>query len=58
MIHQAEAAARALEAYLERHPQYGSPHAGRQLFLSTGVPNHALPLIEKFCGEKLPFLPW
>jgi glutamate racemase len=56
MIHQPEATARALKAYLERHPEYDGPHAGRRLFLSTGVPTHALPLIEKFWGEKLPFL--
>jgi glutamate racemase len=57
MIHQPEATARALRAYLERHPEYDSTHAGRRLFLSTGVPAHALPLIEKFWGDKLLFLP-
>ena len=57
MIHQPEATARALKVYLERHHEYDSPHVGRRMFLSTGVPTHALPLIEQFWGDKLPFLP-
>jgi glutamate racemase len=56
MIHQPEATARALQVYLERHPEYDSQHAGRRTFLSTGVSSQALPLIERFWGDKLPFL--
>jgi glutamate racemase len=55
MIHQPEATARALQLYLERHPQYDAPHDGRRFFLSTGLSSNALPLIEKFWGDKLPF---
>lgn len=36
MINQPDATARALKAYLERHPEYDGPHAGRRAFLSTG----------------------
>lgn len=55
MIHQPEATARALALYLERHPEYDTPHRGRRVFLSTGVSAQALPLIEKFWGERLTF---
>jgi len=55
MIHQPEAAARALKAYLDRHPEYDGSHAGRRKFLSTGFSTEALPLIEKFWGDKVPF---
>jgi glutamate racemase len=57
MIHQPEATARALKAYLERHPEYDGSHAGRRQFLSTGFSTEALPLIERFWGEKVPFEP-
>jgi glutamate racemase len=56
MIHQPEATARALKAYLDRHPEYDGSHAGRRTFLSTGYPAEALPLIEKFWGDKVPFV--
>lgn len=55
MIHQPEAAARALKAYLDRHPEYDNSQAGRRAFLSTGFSSGALPLIEKFWGDKVPF---
>lgn len=55
MIHQPDATARALKAYLERHPEYDAPQAGRRKFLSTGFATDALPLIEKFWGDKLDF---
>lgn len=55
MIHQPEATTGALKVYLERHPEYDSPHSGKRVFLSTGLANPALPLIEKFWGDKLPF---
>ena len=56
IIHQPEATARALKFYLDRHPEYDVSNAGRRIFLSTGFSNEALPLIEKFWGDKLPFL--
>jgi glutamate racemase len=60
MIHQPDAAARALKSYLERHPEYGGSQsarsAGRHTFLSTGFSAEALPLIERFWGDKLPFV--
>ncbi len=37
IIHQPQATARALRAYLGRHPEYDIGNAGRRLFLSTGV---------------------
>ena len=55
MIHQPEATARALRSYLHRHPEYDGSHAGRRKFLSTGFSAEALPLIEKFWGDKVPF---
>jgi len=56
MIHQPDATARALQAYLDRHPEYDGSHAGRRKFLSTGFSTEALPLIEKFWGDKVPFV--
>lgn len=56
-IHQPEATARALRAYLHRHPEYDGRRGGRRTFLSTGYSREALPLIERFWGEKLPFAP-
>jgi glutamate racemase len=56
MIHQPDAAARALKGYLDRHPEYDGSHAGRRKFLSTGFSTEALPLIEKFWGDKVPFV--
>ena len=56
MIHQPDATARALKAYLDRHPEYDSSQAGRRKFLSTGFSAEALPLIEKFWGDKVPFV--
>ncbi len=55
MIHQPEATARALKVYLDRHPEYDGSHSGRRKFLSTGFSREALPLIEKFWGDKVPF---
>ena len=57
MIHQPEATARALKAYLTRHPEYDGSNAGQRTFLSTGFSTDALPLIERFWGDKLAFVP-
>jgi glutamate racemase len=56
MIHQPDATARALKAYLDRHPEYDGSRGGRRKFLSTGFSTEALPLIEKFWGDKVPFV--
>jgi glutamate racemase len=55
IIHQPQATARALKSYLSRHPEYDAGNAGRRIFLSTGFSHEALPLIERFWGEKLVF---
>ena len=55
MIHQPDATARALKAYLDRHPEYDGSRTGRRKFLSTGFSPEALPLIEQFWGDKVPF---
>jgi len=55
MIHQPDATARALKAYLDRHPEYDGARTGRRKFLSTGFSPEALPLIEQFWGDKVPF---
>jgi len=56
MIHQPGATARALKDYLGRHPEYDGSHAGRRKFLSTGFSTEALPLIERFWGDEVPFV--
>jgi glutamate racemase len=56
MIHQPDATASALKAYLDRHPEYDGSHAGWRKFLSTGFSTEALPLIERFWGGKVPFV--
>jgi glutamate racemase len=56
IIHQPGSTARALHAYLERHPEYDSAGAGRRRFLSTGFSPQALPLVEKFWGSRIPFV--
>jgi glutamate racemase len=56
MIHQPDATARSLKAYLDRHPEYDGSRGGRRKFLSTGFSTEALPLIEKFWGDKVPFV--
>jgi glutamate racemase len=55
IIDQPQATARALQSYLSRHPEYDPGNAGRRIFLSTGFSAEALPLIERFWGEKLVF---
>jgi glutamate racemase len=56
MIHQPDATAHALKSYLERHPEYDESHTGQRKFISTGYSLAALPLIEKFWGDKVPFI--
>ena len=56
MIHQPEATARALKTYLDRHPEFDDSHGRRRTFLSTGFSPAALPLIERFWGDEVPFV--
>ena len=56
LIHQPDATARALKAYLVRHPEYDGSQGGRRTFLSTGFSNEALPLVERVWGAKLPVI--
>jgi glutamate racemase len=55
IIDQPRATAGALKAYLCRHPEYNAGHDGRRIFLSTGYSSAALPLIERFWGDRLIF---
>jgi glutamate racemase len=55
MIDQPEATARALAPYLERHPEYDASRGGSRLFLTTGFPAEAMPLVERFWGGPLDF---
>lgn len=55
VIDQPQATARALQSYLDRHPEYDAGNSGRRVFLSTGYSAEALPLIKKFWGESLVF---
>lgn len=56
MIHQPEATASALKSYLDRHPEYEGSRCGSRRFLSTGYSTDALALIEKFWGDRVPFV--
>jgi glutamate racemase len=56
LIDQPNATAHALKAYLDRHSEYDGSRGGRRTFLSTGFSIEALPLIERFWGDKLPFI--
>jgi len=55
LIHQPDATAGAIEAYLTRHPQYDPGHAGARRFLTTGRPGLQNGLIERFWGSPLRF---
>jgi glutamate racemase len=56
IVHQPDSTARALRLYLDRHPEYDRPGAGRRRFLSTGFSPQALPLVERFWGSSIPFV--
>lgn len=56
IISQPEATAAALGPYLAQHPEYQAFEGqGTRKFLSTGYVQNALPLIEKFWGDKITF---
>ena len=55
LIHQPGATAEAIEAYLERHPEYDPGAGGRRIFLTTGRPGVQNGLVERFWGAPLAF---
>ena len=57
LIHQPDATADALEAYLAKHPEYRTGDGGHRRFLTTGVPGAQNMLVETFWGGPLSFEP-
>lgn len=55
LIHQPDATADALEAYLARHPEYTAGDSGRRVFLTTGKSGAQNALVETFWGAPLSF---
>ena len=55
LIHQPDATADALEAYLAKHPEYTAGDSGRRVFLTTGKPGAQHTLVETFWGSPLSF---
>jgi len=55
LIHQPDATADALEAYLAKHPEYTADDTGRRVFLTTGNPGAQHTLVETFWGAPLSF---
>ena len=55
LIHQPDATAGAIEAYLARHPEYDPGAGGARRFLTTGRPGQQNGLVERFWGAPLRF---
>ena len=55
LIHQPDATAEALAAYLARHPDYEAGSSGLRSFLSTGKPGAQHELVETFWEAPLSF---
>lgn len=55
LIHQPNATADALEAYLAKHPEYTSGDTGRRVFLTTGQAGAQNTLVETFWRAPLSF---
>jgi glutamate racemase len=55
LIHQPDATAGAIEAYLARHPEYEPGAGGARRFLTTGRPGAQNGLVERFWGAPLCF---
>lgn len=55
LIHQPDATADALEAYLAKHPDYRAGESGLRRFLTTGEPGAQNMLVETFWGGPLSF---
>ncbi len=52
IIHQPQATARALKAYLDRHPEYDNGNGGRRIFLSTGFSGQGAAADRKILGGQ------
>ena len=57
LIHQPGATADALQAYLEKHPEYRAGTSGLRRFLTTGKPGAQHRLVETVWGAPLSFEP-
>jgi glutamate racemase len=57
LIHQPQATADALSAYLGRHPELDPGQGGARRFLTTGKPGAQHSLVETFWGAPLSFEP-
>lgn len=55
LIHQPDATAEALDAYLAKHPQYRAGEGGGRRFLTTGKAGAQHSLVETFWGGPLSF---
>ncbi len=55
LIHQPDATAGAIAAYLDRHPEYDPGASGARRFLTTGRPGLQNGLAERFWGSPLRF---
>ena len=55
LIHQPDATAGAIEAYLARHPEYDPGAVGARRFLTTSRPGQQNGLVERFWGAPLRF---
>jgi glutamate racemase len=55
LVHQPGATADAIEAYLERHPEYMAGDTGLRRFLTTGTPGQQNDLAAAFWGGPLRF---
>jgi glutamate racemase len=55
LIHQPDATAAAVAAYLARHPEYDPGQGGARRFLTTGRPGAQNGLAERFWGSPLHF---
>lgn len=55
LIHQPDATADALAAYLDKHPEYSPGTGGDRRFLTTGRPGPQHPMVETFWGGPLSF---
>jgi glutamate racemase len=55
LIHQPDATADAIEAYLQRHPEYRAGSSGLRRFLTTGQPGRQNGLVSTFWGGPLDF---
>jgi glutamate racemase len=57
LIHQPDATADALEAYLDKHPEFRPGDHALRRFLTTGTPGAQHMLVETFWGAALSFEP-